>query len=523
MRATHRHITARLATATVLVAAALVSLVPSRGGASPAGPSGANVGFDFSWDDAKNPAGHSASFLEADGVTANNCSGGPLSAATKTCNFVFDYQINGAAQFSASRAARFISFWTNPPTYVGGMPAANTGCSSPTSGAGDLGKAPLTLFDCFNANSFGQVFRANVTGPLTEFRVSMTCLAPGGGKYELYALLYEMSADGTSITGNGPIGTNLVNLSKCPTAATWKGKAFTTKDFAMINVNLGNPGLTAGKFYGVYFTGPSMPGTPPVGAVDAMQRAKAASTTTTTTTTTTPWSSFKNQGNTRKPATTTTVARGTSGTTAPSAPTTAAPVPAALFPDNVAATSAVMTAVRVMNSGAEKTYVIDSLTPRTCLGAGRNLVMMSTGRCRAQITLRRNGRVSATLGTTVTDGSPLLSDVVVQVAPPTVVQFRNGTALTTPTARARIANITSDARKADAILVTGHTGNAGGETAKMTQLSQKRAMAARSLLRGRGVSVLIAIQSYGATQAVSTSKKESQQALNRRAEIFIIP
>ena len=522
MRPTARHLTARLATATALLAAAAVSFLPARSGASPAGPSGANVGFDFSWDDAKNPAGHSASFLEADGTTANNCSGGPLTAATKTCNFVFDYRINGAAQSSASRAARFISFWTNPPSYVNGAPSANTGCSSPTSGAGDLGKAPLTLFDCFNANAFGQVFRANVAGPLTEFRVSMTCLAPGGNKYELYALLYEMSADGTAIVGTGPVGTNLVNLSGCPTATSWKGKSFGTKDFAMINVNLGNPVLAAGKFYGVYFTGPSMPGTPPVGAADAMQRAKAASTTTTTTTTTTPWSSFKNQGNTKKPATTTTAPRG-AATTAPSTATTVAAVPAALFPGNVAATNVAMTAVRVMSAGAEKKWVVNSLTPRTCLGAGRNLVMMTNGRCRAQIALRSNGRVSASVSTLVTDGTPALSDVVVQVAAPTVVMFRNGTALTTPTAKARIANISPEARRASAILVTGHTGNAGGETSTMTQLSQKRAMAARSLLRDRGVSCVIAIQSYGATQVISSSKKDSQQALNRRAEIFLIP
>jgi outer membrane protein OmpA-like peptidoglycan-associated protein len=254
-----------------------------------------------------------------------------------------------------------------------------------------------------------------------------------------------------------------------------------------------------------------------------MQRAKAASTTTTTTTTTTPWSSFKNQGNTKKPATTTTVARG-AATTAPATTVAAVPaVPAALFPGNVAATNVAMTAVRVMSAGAEKRWVVNSLTPRTCLGAGRNLVMMANGRCRAQIALRSNGRVSASVSTLVTDGTPALSDVVVQVAAPTVVMFRNGTALTTATARARIANISSDARKASAILVTGHTGNAGGETAKMTQLSQKRAMAARSLLRDRGVSGVIAIQSYGATQVVSSSKKDSQQALNRRAEIFIIP
>ncbi|MFM9133355.1 MAG: OmpA family protein, partial [Actinomycetota bacterium] len=320
--------------------------------------------------------------------------------------------------------------------------------------------------------------------------------------------------------GTAPIGTNLVNLSGCPTSTSWKGKAFATKDFAMVNVNLGNPALTAGRFYGVYFTGPSMPGTPPAGATEAMQRAKAASTTTTTTTTTTPWSSFKNQGNTKKPATTTTVARG-AATTAPV--TTVAAVPAALFPGNVAATNVAMTAVRVMSSGAEKKWVVNSLTPRTCLGAGRNLVLMANGRCRAQIALRSNGKVSASVSTLVTDGTPALSDTVVQVAAPTVVMFRNGTALTTATAKALIANISSDARKASAILVTGHTGNVGGETGKMTELSQKRAMAARSLLRDRGVSCVIAIQSYGASQVVSNSKKDSQQALNRRAEIFVIP
>lgn len=48
-------------------------------------------------------------------------------------------------------------------------------------------------------------------------------------------------------------------------------------------------------------------------------------------------------------------------------------------------------------------------------------------------------------------------------------------------------------------------------------------MAARSLLRDRGVSCVIAIQSYGASQVVSNSKKDSQQALNRRAEIYVIP
>ena len=52
------------AVACTLIATALVSLAPAVTHASTAGPGGANVGFDFSWDDNANPAGHSASFLE---------------------------------------------------------------------------------------------------------------------------------------------------------------------------------------------------------------------------------------------------------------------------------------------------------------------------------------------------------------------------------------------------------------------------------------------------------------------------
>ena len=97
----HRR-TRTAAVACTLIATALVSLAPAVTHASTAGPGGANVGFDFSWDDNANPAGHSASFLEADGVTANNCAGGALTPATKTCNFVFDYRIGGVPQASAA-------------------------------------------------------------------------------------------------------------------------------------------------------------------------------------------------------------------------------------------------------------------------------------------------------------------------------------------------------------------------------------------------------------------------------------
>ena len=495
-----------------LVLGIIASLVPfavHSATASEAGPNGANIGFDFTWDDAANPAGASASFLEADGTTANNCSGATLTSTTKTCNFVFDYRINGALQASTAHAARWIT-WTNPTSYTGGKPVA-TGCSSPTSGAGNLGKAPLTLFDCFNNNSFGQVFHATTSGPLTQMRVSMTCLTPSGtAPYDLYALLYELSGDGSTLVSPTPIGATLVNLSKCPTSTTWRSKTFKSTDFAMMSMTFGNPQVAAGKFYGVYFTGAGVPGTPPPGASAAMAAAKAATTTTTvpkTTTTTTPWSAFKGETNKTTPTkspTATTIATNTGFTT-------------------VDAVSINRSAIRVMTPEQAKTYIINPLTPKVCLGAGRNLVLLRTGRCTAQVVLRRNGKVSTTVTTKVVSGTVVQSDTITAISEPTTAYFVGGSSVVSPGSRKDVFSLAPVAKSSDAVLVTGHSGNLAGEQANLVTLSSKRAASVRALLRGKGVTKTIAIWSFGASSPVTNSKSDKDQNLNRRAEIWLIP
>ncbi len=494
-----------------LVAAAVVLTIAPiaihSASASEAGPNGLNVGFDFTWDDVANPLGTSASFLETDGTTANNCSGANLTATTKTCNFVFDYRINGALQASTAHAARWIT-WTNPTSYTGGKPVA-TGCSSPTSGAGNLGKAPLTLFDCFNSSSFGQVFNAKASGPITQARFALTCLTPSGSApYELYALLYELSADGTTLVSPSPLGANLVNLSKCPTSTTWKGKTFKSSDFAMTSITFNNAQLTAGKFYGIYFTGAGVPGALPPGASSAMAAAKAATTTTTvpkTTTTTTPWSAFKGESNKS-------TGSATGTTTVVNAAFTAL--------DSV---SINRSAIRMMTPEQSKKYVINPLTPKVCLGAGRNLVLIHTGRCTAQIVLRRNGKVSSMATTKVISGTVTPNDTVVAVAEPTIAYFVGGDSRVKDSSRKDIFSLAPTAKTSDAILVTGHSGNLAGEQANLVTLSSKRAASVRALLRGKGVTKTIAIWSFGASLPVTNSKSDKDQNLNRRAEIYLIP
>ena len=484
--------------------------------ATEAGPGGANVGFDFTWNDAANPAGHSASFLEADGVTANNCAGGAMTATTKTCNFVFDYRISGAVQAATAHAARWIT-WANPTSYTDGKPVA-TGCSSPTSGAGDLGKAPLTLFDCFNTGSFGQVIRPSATGQLTQFRMSMTCLRPSGTTpYELYALLYELTPEGTAIASPTPLATNLVNLSTCPTASPWRNTTFKASDFAWVTFNFSNPAVTAGKFYGVYLTGTGVPGTTPPGASPAMAAAKAASTTTTAApTTTTPWTRFKSERNktaATTPASTTAAPTNTAVALGGNKPTLVE-VPAQMI---------VSSALRLMAAGNEKTFMIQATTPSVCQGAGRNLAVFKKGRCGARIVLRSNGTLAATVRTAVIEGTPASDGDVVAVSAPSTLYFSGGTALMKSSSKGQIAELAKAARVSNAVLVLGYTGNSQGESANLVKLSTSRAAATRSLLRGAGVTQTIAIHGFGAKFPVANGKSNKAQDKNRRTVVYIVP
>lgn len=500
MRKTVNH---RRVAVALVVTALLAPVVPMLSGtvmATEAGPGGANVGFDFSWNEAANPIGHTASFLETNGQRVNNCSpASSVLANTQTCNFVFDYDLDGTRSKTVTHAAQWIK-WANATSYAGGKPVGAAGCSSGTPQSGPYGKAPLTLFDCFNESSFGQIIRPDRNGALTQFRMSMTCLVPSGvPRYEMYALLYQMSSDGMTIVNTSPLGATLVDLSRCPTASTWNGKTFSSSSFRMIPMTFGSPQLIAGNFYGIYLTGMGVPGTLPPGATEAMAAAKAASTTTTTTTTTTPWSSYRGQTNT-------------------AAPSNRGPVFTAL-----GSTRPVRAALQIMTTAQNKTYYINSLTPTICLGSDRFMVFIKIGRCRAQIVVRRNGRIQKNVTTRVVNEEVVPTEDLVAIAAPSVFYFVNGTSRLTPESNRALNEIMPEARRARSLLVAGHTGNLSGENTNLVTLSRRRATAFRSLLRSRGARQTIAIWSFGGSNPVTKSKSKVKQAQNRRAELFIIP
>ena len=317
---------ARLGLLAGLVASILV-IAPQQGSASEAGPNGVNVGFDFSWDRAKAPGGYTASFLNADSVSLNNCGGTNFTLTSTGCNFVFNYKVAGISQPSVSHSANWIT-WTKPTTYTLGSPSTagcNSGAASTTAG----GKAPVTLFDCFNIHSFGQVFAPTSTGRLSAMQFRMTCLVPwGANSLNLYAILYRLD-DPAKLT-NAPIAAAKLDLSTCPSALSWDGKTFSDTDFGWVEMPFKNVRLTANTFYGVYFAGNGVPGTPPLGAEAAIAGAKAPAPTPTPTPAPTPATTVAptprpGTTTTTVPPTTTTVKKRTPKTTTTTSTTTTVP------------------------------------------------------------------------------------------------------------------------------------------------------------------------------------------------------
>jgi hypothetical protein len=227
--------------------------------ASGPGPNGVNVGFDFNWNQ-NGPAGYTASFIQTttgSGASLVNCTGGPTTTMSTACDFVFAYSIGGTPQTPVTPGGAYETYPTSP--------------TPPTCRVGITDTAPLTLFNCFNTNSFGQVFLASATGTLTAFSMNLTCLNPPGGTITgLSAVIYHVNAGQASIPAT-PLASVPVDLSTCPTLTSWSGHVFSSGDFATIPMNFSNVTLTSGNFYAVYFSGltpgSGLPGSPTVTSV----------------------------------------------------------------------------------------------------------------------------------------------------------------------------------------------------------------------------------------------------------------
>ena len=218
------------------------------------GPNGINIGIDFNWN--QGPPGYTASFIFVvtnSGATLNNCTGGPTTPTSTACDFPIAYSIGGTPQTAVTPGGVYETYPTLP--------------TPPRCNENPMDSAPLTLWNCFNSNSFGQVFMASATGTLSNMTMPMTCLNPTGETLtDFFAVIYQLNPGNASVPAT-PLAQVPVSLATCPTLTSWSGHTFTSGDFAEIPLNFNGVTLTSGNFYGVYFAGPLVPGTPLPGFV----------------------------------------------------------------------------------------------------------------------------------------------------------------------------------------------------------------------------------------------------------------
>lgn len=546
-----------------LVATSLLVSTADTLDASEAGPNGVNVGFDFSWERAKAPGGYTASFLNADSVSLNNCGGANFTHTSTGCNFVFKYKVAGITQPSVSHSANWIT-WTKPTTYTLGSPST-TGCNSGAASTTAGGKAPVTLFDCFNVHSFGQVFSPTSTGRLADMQFRMTCLVPwGANSLNLYAVLYRLADDASTLSGTGPIAVAKLDLSTCPSALSWDGKTFGDADFGWVTMPFKNVRVSSNTFYGVYFAGNGVPGTPPIGAEAAIAASKAPATTTTiakapkattttsttiaattttvkkrtpkttTTTTTVPPTTTTVKKKTPKTTTTTTTVVSTTTTVAkkktPKTTTTTTAVATtttiAVAGDTYTALPATVkatNALRVVTPAEVDKTVLVSGSGSVCLPAGPYLVFIRPGTCKAYVVSRQtkgNLRVITTrvLKSTATRGE---EGIPIDILDP--LYFEGGTAKLKPTSEKLVTQHAKVAKTARAVLVIGYTGNLTFDKEAQTELARRRAAVTMVELQAAGVKGPFSLYMGGADNSISNGTSVAEQDKNRRTIIILVP
>lgn len=234
---------------------------------------GQNVGFRF----INNPVGNGtlnvhAGFLQTDGTGLAMC-GINTGMAHQDCTYDFRYSINGSQAVSTTQASAFAYYqW---PTITDANKDSVLCRNTANNQLADNG--PHTNFNCFNQNTYGEIFKPASSGALSGFSMAMTCLSPTGSTI-LTANLYETSTP-VENTGNnsGPFANSTINatplasatftLNSC--ATSWSGKTFTDSDFNYPTMDFGSVSLDSTKWYAVLFTGDAIAGTKPAGAVTA--------------------------------------------------------------------------------------------------------------------------------------------------------------------------------------------------------------------------------------------------------------
>lgn len=243
--------------AAIVLGAAIIAFTGISGAvASPAPPNGTNLGIRFVGSLA-NPIDANAIFLQSDGSTLVPC--GPANAG---CHFDFTYKINGVTNQEAVLDPQNISYDTWPTINQANIDGEFCwGGSQTQNQLSTTLTGPLTNFNCFNQDGFGQMFKPTVSGTLSGFTMAMACLSPTNST-SITALLFEVVNNGSNDVLSDQIASSQFTLSNC--SSSWSAHAFSDNDFVYPTMNFGAIQLDNTRSYAVLFTGEAVAGVAPV-------------------------------------------------------------------------------------------------------------------------------------------------------------------------------------------------------------------------------------------------------------------
>jgi outer membrane protein OmpA-like peptidoglycan-associated protein len=510
---------ARRTTFGALAAASM--LVGGLAAAAPATAVGTyqNVGLGIDWNPGS--VGMTATFLEADGIALNNCSGDLTSPG---CNFTFTSEIDSVADNASG----------DPTTQD------NPG--------GDF----LPLVDGFGGGAFGQTFTATASGELTSFSMLLTCLdQTGDGIAGVDAAIYETDETGVAIVGDSLAG-GPVDFSTCPTEATAGSVTeWAPTQYAYIPMPVTGATLVSGHHYAVLFGGsfvggvqpPGLSSTPNAPTALAVTPGNARLTVAFTTPTddggsaitdyewtTDDGATWHSAARTTSPLTITGLTNGTAYTvqiralnangngisSEAATGTPQAPVSSTVRPALATwtATAGHQSTLRLLRSPGSPKATLTTSTPTTCSVKGSLVLFHVAGTCRVAVV--QGGTTWKTFTTEVSTTAGATGMATADHV--RSIPFAPESSTLSDAAKATLRSMAPGLKAAHAVIVHGFAAGdlRSGRNAYTWRLTEDRAQAVATYLRSLGVRVVLA---HGFNTWLPLDAKRPFDGINRRADV----
>lgn len=174
-------------------------------------------------------------------------------------------------------------------------------------------------------------------------------------------------------------------------------------------------------------------------------------------------------------------------------------------------------ALNIIRKADLRTLRLDSVTPRTCIAAGRSVITLSRGTCQVLVRSLTDGSVMKKWRTLVAVADSGAGSTIREAAP--VVFTKSSPRVS----KDMIDSTLSRMGRPRAVLVVGHTAILTGNSVENLILSRHRARNVALAIGGKLTSTEVSWSGVGGLAPVNTRLTEAAQSVNRRVTVYYVP